>query len=600
MEGILMNSYPKIGIRPTIDGRQGGVRESLEKKTMNMAISAKKLIESTLRYADGTPVKCVLASRTIGGRGDAGIVQQEFTGENIIATLSVTPSWCYGTETMDLEPNVIKAIWGFNGTERPGAVYLAAAMSGYAQKGFPAFKIYGHDVQDLDDDSIPEDVKQKIITFAKGSIAIGQMKGKSYVNIGASAMGIAGSQADSNFFKDYLGMPVEFVDMTEILRRITLGIYDLDEYHKALQWIKDNCKEGLDINEGKEFPDVITKSKVVPANKDWEFITKQAIIIRDILYGNKKLAEIGWEEESRGHNAIAGGFQGQRQWTDWLPNGDFTEAIMASTFDWNGTRPVTAFATENDTLNGVSMLFGTLLTNKSPIFSDVRTYWSPDAVKRVTGMKPEGRAKNGFLHLINSGASALDGSAASKDNDGNRTMKEFWNMTDKDVKACLEETDWCRANYEYFRGGGFSSHFKTSAELPVTLIRLNLVRGVGPTLQIAEGYTVTLNEKMHKILDDRTDKTWPTTWFAPNLGAKGFESVYDVMNHWGSNHCAFVQGHIGADLITMASMLRIPVTLHNIPREKIFRPSMFDGFGTKDLEAADFNACEKLGPFYKN
>lgn len=595
-----MNSYPKIGIRPTIDGRQGGVRESLEEKTMDMARAAKNLIESTLRYADGTPVQCVLASRTIGGRGDAGIVQTEFDGHNIIATLSVTPSWCYGTETMDLEPNTIKAIWGFNGTERPGAVYLAAAMSGYAQKGYPAFKIYGHDVQDLDDNSIPEDVQKKILTFAKGAIAVGQMKGKSYVNLGASSMGIAGSQVDSNFFKDYLGMPVEFVDMTEILRRITLNIYDPDEYKKALAWIKKNCHEGLDINQGKDLPEIITKSKVIPADKDWEFIAKQAIIIRDILFGNKKLAEIGWEEESHGHNAIAGGFQGQRQWTDWLPNGDFTEAIMASTFDWNGPRPVTAFATENDTLNGVSMLLGTLLTNKAPIFSDVRTYWSPEAVQRVTGKKLTGRAANGFLHLINSGASALDGTAAAKDVDGNRTMKEFWNMTEDDQAACLAETDWCRANYEYFRGGGFSSHFKTNAELPVTLIRMNLVRGVGPTLQIAEGYTVALDDDVHQILDERTDRTWPTTWFVPNLGANGFETTYDVMNHWGSNHCAFVQGHIGADLITIASMLRIPVALHNVSKEKIFRPSMFDGFGTKNLEAADFAACQKLGPFYKN
>jgi len=595
-----MNSYPKIGIRPTIDGRQGGVRESLEEKTMCMAKMAQQLIEKNLRYADGTKVQCVLASRTIGGRADAGIVQEEFMGQNVVATLSVTPSWCYGTETMDLEPNVIKAIWGFNGTERPGAVYLAAAMSGYSQKGFPAFKIYGHEVQDLDDNLIPEDVQVKILEFARSAIAVGQMKGKSYVNIGASSMGIAGSQADSNFFKDYLGMPVEFVDMTEILRRMTLGIYDHAEYEKALQWIKDNCPEGLDINTGKDLPDLIVKSRVVPANENWEFVAKQAIIMRDILFGNKKLAEIGWEEESHGHNAIAGGFQGQRQWTDWLPNGDFSEAMMASTFDWNGKRPVTAFATENDTLNGVSMLFGTLLTNKAPIFSDVRTYWSPEAVERITGKKLTGRAANGFLHLINSGASALDGTAAAKDESGNRTMKEFWNMTDDDVKNCLKETDWCRANYEYFRGGGFSSHFKTAAELPVTLIRINLVRGIGPTLQIAEGYTITLDEDIHKALDERTDRTWPTTWFVPNLGEKGFETTYDVMNHWGSNHCAFVQGHIGADLITLASMLRIPVSLHNVSREKIFRPNLFDGFGTKDLEAADYEACAKLGPFYKN
>lgn len=594
-----MKNYPKIGIRPIIDGRQGGVREALEEKTMAMAQAARELIESSLRYADGTPVQCVVADRTIGGRGDAGAVREQFLGKNITATLSVTPCWCYGTETMDLEPGTIKAVWGFNGTERPGAVYLAAAMAAYAQKGYPAFKIYGQDVQDIDDNSIPSDVQEKILSFARGAVAVGQMRGKAYVNIGSSTMGIAGSQVSSKFFSEYLGMSVEFVDMTEILRRVTLGIYDPEEYKKALAWIRANCREGLDINAGREFPEIITKSKVIPADEDWSFIAKQAIIIRDILYGNEKLGELGWKEEARGRNAIAGGFQGQRQWTDWLPNGDFTEAIMASTFDWNGPRPVTAFATENDTLNAASMLLGTLVTNKAPIFSDVRTYWSPESVERVTGKKLEGRAKNGVLHLINSGASALDASAAAKDAKGSGTMKEFWNMTEEDVKACLEATDWCRANYEYFRGGGFSSHFRTSGEMPATMIRLNIVDGVGPTLQIAEGYTCVLDEAVHHTLDERTDKTWPTTWFAPNLGAEGFETVYDVMDHWGANHGATVYGHAGSDLITLASMLNIPVALHNVPKERIFRPSAFDGFGTKDLESADFRACQYFGPLYK-
>ncbi|MGY3724537.1 L-fucose isomerase [Granulicatella balaenopterae] len=594
-----MNKYPKIGIRPTIDGRQGGVREALEVQTMNMANKAKELIEANVKYMDGTPVQCVVASRTIGGQADASIVYDEFSSENVVATLTVTPCWCYGTETMDMNTQTIKAVWGFNGTERPGAVYLAAAMSAYAQKGMTAFKIYGHDVQDSDDDSIPQDVQDKILTFVKGAIAVGQMRLKTYVNLGSSSMGIAGSQINAAFFEEYLGMIVEFVDMTEILRRMKLEIYDKAEYEKAMNWVKEYCKEGIDINKGKEFPEIITKSKVIEADKDWDFIVKQALIIRDILFGNEKLKEIGWEEEARGRNAIAGGFQGQRQWTDWLPNGDFTEAILASTFDWNGIKQPSAFATENDTLNGASMLFEVLLTNKAAIFSDVRTYWSPESVERVTGKKLTGKASNGILHLINSGASALDGTAAARDEQGQRTMKEFWNMTEEDIKACLAETDWCRANYEYFRGGGFSSHFKTNAELPVTLIRLNIVEGVGPTLQIAEGYTCVLDEEVHKILDERTDKTWPTTWFAPILGAPGFESVYDVMNHWGSNHGASVHGHIGHELITLASMLRIPVTLHNISSDRIFRPSIFDGFGTKDLEAVDFEACRTLGALYK-
>lgn len=591
--------YPKIGIRPAIDGRQGGVRESLEEQTMNMAMAAKDLIETSLRYADGTPVQCVVASRTIGGRADAEAVRQEFIANNVVATLTVTPCWCYGTETMDFDPMTIKAVWGFNGTERPGAVYLAAASSAAVQYGLPMFKIYGHDVQDALDSTIPQDVKDKIISFARGAMAVGQMRGASYVNLGSCAMGIAGSQIDTDFFVKYLGMSVEYVDMTEILRRMALGIYDPEEYSRALSWINENCAEGIDINVGKDFPEIITKSKVIPADKDWDFIAKQAVIVRDILFGNPKLAELGWLEEARGRNAIAGGFQGQRHWTDWLPNGDFVEAIMASTFDWNGARRPTAFATENDTLNGAAMLFGTLLTNTAPIFSDVRTYWSPEAVERVCGEKLSGRAANGVLHLINSGATCLDATCAAKDSDGNPTMKHFWDMTKEDIEACLRATDWCRANYEYFRGGGYSSHFKTAAELPVTMIRINCVDGLGPTLQLAEGYTCVLPDAIHAKLDERTDKTWPTTWFAPRLGAEGFETVYDVMNHWGANHGATVYGHIGAELITLCSMLRIPVTLHNVAKADIFRPSVFDGFGTKDLEGVDINVCRTYGPLYR-
>ncbi|MEI5992164.1 L-fucose isomerase [Enterococcus termitis] len=591
-------NYPKIGIRPTIDGRQGGVRESLEEQTMNMAMAAKELIEKNLHYADGTSVQCIVADRTIGGQGDAGIVREQFLQENIVATLSVTPCWCYGTETMDLESTHIKAIWGFNGTERPGAVYLAAAMSGYAQKGIPAFKIYGQDVQDLDDQTVPEDVQEKILSFARAAITVGQMKNKSYVNIGSSSMGIAGSQIDSKFFNDYLGMNVEFVDMTEILRRMQLTIYDPVEYEKALNWIEMNCHEGIDINQGKNYSDVITKSKVIPESEDWSFIAKQAVIIRDILFGNPKLEERGWLEEARGRNAIAGGFQGQRQWTDWLPNGDFTEAIMTSTFDWNGRRTPTAFATENDSLNGASMLLATLLTNKAPIFSDVRTYWSPEAVERITGKKLQGKAKGGILHLLNSGASALDGTGAVKDEKGSSIMKEFWQMTEADIQKCLEKTKWCRANYEYFRGGGFSSQYASEGEMPLTMIRINLVEGVGPTIQLIEGFTCELESEIHEVLDQRTDQTWPTIWFAPSLADESTD-VYEVMNCWGSNHCASVYGHVGAELITLASMLRIPVSFHNVAKNRIFRPHAFSGFGTDNLEGADFAACQFYGPLYK-
>ena len=592
--------YPKIGIRPVIDGRWGGVRESLEVQTMGMANSAKKLIEENLKYPDGTPVQCVISNTTIGGGAEAAKCADQFATENVVATLSVTPCWCYGSETFDMDPNTIKAVWGFNGTERPGAVYLAAVMAAHAQRGLPAFSIYGHDVQDATDTTIPEDVAEKILRFARCAVAVGWMKNKSYVNLGGISMGIAGSYCDAEMFQKYFGIRPEWVDLTEILRRITLEIYDKDEYEKAYKWIKENCREDYDVNAGKKLPEIITKSKVIDPDKDWEFIAKFSIIVKDILFGNKKLDELGWHEEALGKNAVAGGFQGQRNWTDWLPNADFTEAIMASTFDWNGPKAPVPFATENDTLNGVSMMIGTLLTGVAPCFHDVRTYWSPDACERVTGVRPEGKAKDGFIHLINSGATALDGSGAAKNENGEGCMKPYWEMTDADIKACLEATDWRRANYEYFRGGGFSSHFRCKAEMPVTMLRVNIIDGIGPVIQIAEGYTADLPDAVHDKIDWRTDPSWPTTWFAPTVTGKGaFKDVYSVMANWGANHGVTVYGHVGADIITMASMLRIPVNMHNVDENKIFRPHSWAAFGTEDEQAADYRACQTYGPLYK-
>ena len=591
--------YPKIGIRPVIDGRWGGVRESLEDQTMGMAYSAKALIE-TLKYPNGTPVQVVISPCTIGGGAEAAKCEEAFSAQNVTATLTVTPCWCYGMETFDMNPTTIKAVWGFNGTERPGAVYLAAVLAAYAQKGLPAFSIYGHDVQDLGDRTIPADVEEKILRFARCAVAAGWMKNKSYVNIGAVAMGIMGSYCDTNVLQRYFGIRAEWVDEVEILRRMALNIYDPEEYEKALAWIRENCPEGFDCNAGKELIEIVTRSKYIAPDKDWEFIAKMTIIVKDILYGNPKLDELGWHEEALGKNAVAAGLQGQRQWTDWLPNADFTEAIMASTFDWNGVKSPTPFATENDTLNGVSMMLGTLITNTAPCFHDVRTYWSPEAVERVTGWKPDGAAQNGFIHLINSGATALDGTGAAKNEKGEGCMKPFWEMTEEDVKACLAATDWCRANYQYFRGGGFSSHFKTQAEMPVTMLRANIVDGVGLVLQIAEGCTATLPDQVHDILDKRTDPTWPTTWFVPRLTGEGaFKDVYSVMANWGANHGVTVYGHVGAELITLCSMLRIPVTMHNVPADQVFRPHCWASFGTQDAQAADYAACKHYGPLYR-
>ncbi|HEX2962428.1 MAG TPA: L-fucose isomerase [Ignavibacteriales bacterium] len=586
----LKGSLPKVGIRPVIDGRRKGVRESLENQTMQMAKNAAALISENLRYSNGMKVRCVIADTCIGGAAEAAECAEKFAREGVGVSLTVTPCWCYGTEVMDSDPLIPKAVWGFNGTERPGAVYLAAALAGYSQSGLPAFGIYGRDVQDADDTSIPEDVKEKILLFVKAGLAMAEMRGKSYLSVGSVSMGIAGSVVDPGFFKSYLGMRNESVDMSELVRRMDEKIYDEDEYQRALNWTKKNCKEGVDRN----------KTQASPERKqyEWETVVKMALIVRDLMVGNPRLAELGFEEEALGHNAIAAGFQGQRHWTDHFPNGDFPEAILNSSFDWNGIRQPYIVATENDSLNGAAMLFGHLLTNTSQIFSDVRTYWSPEAVKRVTGKSLEGKAQNGIIHLINSGATTLDGTGKERLN-GKAAMKPFWEISSEEADACLKATKWCPATREYFRGGGFSSQFLSEGGMPVTMSRINIIKGLGPVLQLAEGYTVSLPEDMDQILQLRTDPAWPTTWFAPVLtGKDAFTDVYAVMANWGANHAAVSYGHIGHKLITLASMLRIPVNMHNIAEERIFRPSAWNAFGTKDPEGADYRACSNFGPLY--
>lgn len=595
-ENRLVGSYPVIGIRPTIDGRRGAlkVRESLEDQTMGMAQAAKKLFEENLRYSNGEPVKVVIADTTIGRVGESAACAEKFKREGVDITLTVTPCWCYGSETMDLDPMTIKGVWGFNGTERPGAVYLASVLATHAQKGRPAFGIYGRDVQEADQKEIPEDVKEKLLRFGRAAVAAATMRGKSWLQIGSICMGIGGSIIDPAFIEEYLGMRVESVDEVEIIRRMTEEIYDKAEFEKALAWTKKNCKEGWDKN-----PENLQKSRE-EKDKDWEFVVKMMVIIKDLMCGNKNLPA-GCEEEMVGHNAIAAGFQGQRQWTDFYPNGDFAEALLNSSFDWNGAREPYILATENDVLNGLGMLFMKLLTNRAQIFADVRTYWSPEAVKRTTGYELEGVAKEaqGFLHLINSGAACLDACGECKDANGNGIMREWYDVTEEDQKKMLDATVWCSADYGYFRGGGYSSRYLTRAEMPVTMIRLNLIKGLGPALQIAEGWTVNLPDEVSDKLWKRTDYTWPCTWFAPRVTGKGaFKTAYDVMNNWGANHGAISYGHIGADLITLCSILRIPVSMHNVPEEDIFRPSAWNAFGM-DKEGADYRACAAYGPMYK-
>lgn len=588
----VLRNLPRVGIRPTIDGRLRGVRESLEAQTMNMAKSVANLLSQHLRHPDGSPVQSVIADTTIGGVTEAAACAEKFRRENVGVSITVTPCWCYGSETMDMDPHVPKAVWGFNGTERPGAVYLAAVLAGHTQKGLPAFGIYGRDVRDSSDTSIPDDVAEKLLRFARAGLAAATMRGKSYLSIGGTSMGIAGSVVNPEFFEDYLGMRVEAVDMTEVARRFDRGIYDQAEFKKAMAWVKANCPEGKDYNS----PTYVRDRKQL--DREWDLSVKMAMIMRDLMVGNPALKAAGWGEEAQGHNAIAGGFQGQRQWTDHYPNGDFPEAILCSSFDWNGIRAPHILATENDAMNGATMLFGYLLTNSAQVFADLRTYWSPAAVKRVAGHELTGVAAGGLLHLINSGPAAIDGTGRQTA-DGKPAMKPFWEITEAEAKACLNATTWHPSITEYFPGGGWSSRYLTRGGMPATMARLNLVKGLGPALQLAEGFTVDLPEKVHDTLDQRTNPTWPTTWFAPRTTGQGaFRDTYSVMNAWGANHCVMSCGHIGADLISLASMLRIPVYMHNVPEEKVFRPSAWHAFGTAGIEAADFRACQTYGPLY--
>ena len=600
MKNRYIGEYPVIGIRPVIDARRGPlkVRESLENQTMAMARAAKKLFEENIQYSNGDPVKVIIADTTIGRVAEAAACEAKFRREGgVDITLTVTPCWCYGSETMDMDPMTIKGVWGFNGTERPGAVYLASVLASHAQKGLPAFGIYGHDVQNLDEvDNIPADVQEKLLRFARAAVAVATMRGKSYLQIGSICMGIGGSIIDPAFIEEYLGMRVESVDEVEIIRRMSEGIYDAEEVAKCRAWIKENCKEGWDKN--PEFVKTSDEKK----QEQWDFLAKMYCIIKDLMNGNPNLPE-GREEEMVGHNAIAAGFQGQRQWTDFYPNCDFPEALLNSTFDHNGAREPYILATENDVLNGLGMLFIKLLTNRAAMFSDVRTYWSPEACERASGYKIDGKAleNGGFIHLINSGATALDACGECKDENGNGIMKKWWEVTEEDIKKMCEATTWPAADNGYFRGGGFSSSFTTRAEMPATMIRLNLVKGQGPVLQIAEGWTVQLPDDVSNTLMMRTDPTWPCTWFTPRCDGKEgspFNTAYDVMNNWGANHGAIAYGHIGADLITMCSMLRIPVCLHNVPDKDVYRPAAWNAFGM-DKEVQDYRACAAYGPMYK-
>jgi L-fucose isomerase len=592
-----LGEYPVIGIRPIIDAREGmlNVRASLEELTMRMAHQAKELLEENVRYSDGEKVKVVIADTTIGRVAESAACAAKFKKEGVDITLSVSPCWCYGSETMDTDPMTIKGVWGLNATERPGAVYLACVLADYARKGLPAFGIYGDTVQDFEDKTIPSDVKEKIVRFGTAAVAAATMRGKSYLQVGAQCMGISGSMIDPDFFEEYLGMRVESVDEVEVLRRIDKGIYDRDEFEKAKKWVSTYCPTGFDKN-----PKEAQKGKE-EIEKDWDFTIKCALILKDLMNGNPKLKEMGWSEESLGHNAIAAGFQGQRQWTDAYPDTDFPETILNTGFDWNGAREPYSFATENDTLNCATMMLLKLLTGRAQMFADVRTCWTDRSMKEQYKYELTGHAgeAKGFIHLINSGACCLEACGEMKDGKGNAEIKRFWESSEKDREACLKATTWNTSDLGYFRGGGFSSRFMTRSEMPMTMARINIVKGVGPVLQLVEGWSVDLPEKIADAIWKRTDYTWPCTWFTPRVTGKvPFTSAYDVMNNWGANHGAISYGHVGADLITLCSMLRIPVCMHNVPDDKIFRPACWNAYGM-DREGQDYRACKAYGPLYK-
>jgi len=593
MFDLALNKLPVIGIRAVIDPRRK-VYNRTYGQTQDMASSVADYLSDHVKYPNSLPLKCVVYQKCVSNIVEAQECSDYFKHLNVGAVITVATGWCYPLETMLLDAGIPHAVWGFNGTERPGAVFLAALTAACNLKGLPMFKIYGKEVREKDDKRIPEDVGRKLLSFTRAALAASLMKGKSYLSLGTVSMGISGCISDELFFQQYLGMRISYVDMSEIQRRMNKGIYDPEELSKAIEWFSNNCKEGVDYND----PSLMhTKEQKAEDARD---SIKLAIIVKDMMKGNQKLQDMGYEEEAAGYGAVAGGFQGQRAWTDQNANGDFMEAILNSTFDWNGRREPIVIATENDSSNAVSMLFGYLLTHTPQIFCDVRTYWSPETVKRITGEELEGRAKGGMIHLLNSGAAALEGSGCLT-KDGKPVIKPYWEMTEDDIKSCLQSTRWSPAMLDQFLAGGFSSTYSTKGEMPVTITRLNMVYGIGPVLQIAEGYTYEASPNIHMNLLGRTDPTWPSTWFVPNTipGDAAYNDVYSVMESWGANHCSMSYGHIGSELITLASMLRIPVTMHNVETNNLFRPALWKAYGTKELEAADRYACAALGPLYK-
>lgn len=578
-------SRAKIGIRMLVDNRPA-LRAQQQQALFKLAEQVRLLLEGQVRYGDGVPAQCVIAPQPVGCVRDAAAVSELFRAERVGAVINIARAWAYPAEVMEYDTQLPQAVWGFSGSNYPGTVFMGAAVATAAQRGCPLFKIYGRDIQAGQDLRVPEDVADKLVRFAQCALALATLRGKTYLAVGSMCMGIGASAVDHAFFQCYLGMRTQMVDTAEILRRMEQKIYDPQEYARARRWAKENCREMQD-------PNPCALQQPAPQKQvAWDDSVKLALILRDLMQGNPALARQGHPEEAQGCLALAASFQGQRHWTDWQVSSDFAEAVLNSSFDWDGPRRPVTVATENDALQAAAMLMGTLLTGTAQIFCDMRAYWSPQAVQAHFGTVPP-TAEKGFLYLTNSGPAPLDGTLAAG------ATKPFWAMTAEDMEGCIQHTQWGADKRAVFAGGGFSTSYQAAGGVPMTMVGLSLVKGLGPVLQIIEGETIALQPDLADALTQCTDPTWMRLFFVPRLTQAGVcSSVYNIVESWASNHCTLCGGHRAKAFTTLASMLRIPVCLHNLPPRQLFRPAVWGLYGEPGSTEADFRACQNYGPLY--
>lgn len=597
----LVGQTPTIAITPVADGRAGAY-ESNVAGTWRMAEKVSRLIESRVRLPDGTAPRVVVAPEIVYGPRSGALAQEYFQREGVSANIWVSRSWSYSDELMSACIGIGSTEWqqaayGLNQTDRPGAVWLKAFCAAMDEKKRPIFSIYNPDLEDESGDLSPY-VAGRILRFARAAVAAAEMRGKNYLSVGGVSMGIIGSDARRNSFLQTFGMGTVSVDMVAIRGRIDQGFYDHEELESAFKFMKKNFKFSFDESQG-------------PRPRDLDELIRETlrmtIIVRDLMIGNPKLASSkvgkaqGFKanvERAQGANAIMAGTQGQRQWTDLYPNFDVTESILNSSFDWNGFRAPFVVATENDSKNGIGMLAANLVSGgMSQLFADIRTNWTPESVKKATGKDISRIAPQGFIDKRNSGAGALEyaldlfglvkGGAGMSVQDVAEAVRADANIQDRLIRDACAGTTYMTAALEYFPGDGLSSHFRTPGGIPMTAYRYNMI-GDELTCSVVEGATVELPRDVADCIGRITDRTWPETYWVP----RGMSS-FEYMSRIGPNHDGNSFGLIGADLLTLNAMLRVPVDMHNVPREDIFRPTFWDRCG-----GDDFRACEKLGPVY--